>query len=1243
MIILAVAGIAAIVSTANAIGVISQIAAFGMSGTSGGQFMLPRGVAVDTGHDASEGDVYVADQNDHRIEKFDAAGDFLLMFGREVNETKVDEREAGNATISAAEEDICSAQSGDKCKAGVEGTAGEGQFGTLGRGGAAVDPTTGDVYAADGNHHRIQKFTPEGRFELMFGSEVNKHGGDVCKVGEECQAGAEASTASEEEEGKFHAWPVGSSLVTVSTTGTVYVGGNERVQEFDSEGKYEGQIALTGIGTVTALALNGSGDIYVASNGMAGVKEYTGAGTELSVLDGSSTAVGAVATDSVNGRIVVVDNSPSTHLIEYEANGNFVAESLGGLLEASSGLAVSAGGTIYASDSVNSESGNKVVMFGAAPEKGVPPPAVETSGPLLQDGIDSARVDTRINPHFLKGSYFVEYGPSQAYGTSSPDFEVTGGVTNTPQDASVLLENLVPETEYHYRFVAQTSSGTTKSADSTFMTDPIGNVALPDGRIYEQVTPAVKNGNFFDPLSGFMMGVAEAGGDAVLYPMSGAVGDANSGIVGEFVSRHLPGGGWTTTQATSRPDGEVTLKAAPSFMLPSADFAGVLFGDEQPFASEESAGLRDAAEFANIFVTESVGYKPPETARWITAPQISNPVPMPGVAPGASVGNSQNYVVAGASPSLGKVYFAYAGTLLPEDVGRAAHVGSGLSSGLGAPTSAVHPWPWGFYEWDEGALREAGTLPDGELSAFGAIPAALGMGQFTSSRADNFQAGAFDNVVSADGSRSFFVSPDPLASTVTDPEACAREPVADCTSEAPQLYVRELTEDGTARVALVSQSQLPGSEGIPSDNGVASIENVTYGGRQPGGATYAFASPDGSQVFFASVSRLTVAAPENDALKEYDYNVETGAITYLPGVEGSINVVGKHGQTFMFVTTKEEPWLVNGEPWKLKVWQAGPNGGTVTSVATLPEAIEANLESKVVVAHLEPDVRSAHVSTSESVFVFSTNAPIEGFNDQGLAGRAGLITGSSGLQVYRFDSAETKALNCLSCPPRGVPSVGDAYMSYDNYEGTFEEVGHQNGAGGGDPPMTTEEARGMSANGSRVFFDTRSALVPQATNGRRDVYEWENGAVYLISSGSATTNSYYLDNSESGDDVFFATAAQLVPGDTDDVYDVYDARVPRAGDASPPAPAPCKASACQSAASNEVQLVERLSSEVAVAVDNLAVGATVKAKPKREVHHTRRLKRKRHKKAHSSRVPRGEGSKGSGHGPTGKHNGEGGR
>ena len=69
--------------------------------------------------------------------------------------------------------------------------------------------------------------------------------------------------------------------------------------------------------------------------------------------------------------------------------------------------------------------------------------------------------------------------------------------------------------------------------------------------------------------------------------------------------------------------------------------------------------------------------------------------------------------------------------------------------------------------------------------------------------------------------------------------------------------------------------------------------------------------------------------------------------------------------------------------------------------------------------------------------------------------------------------------------------------------------------------------------------------------------------MYLLSSGTSPDPSFYLDNDESGENVFFTTRAGLVKGDTDESFDVYDARV--GGGFPEPAPATGCAETCRSA------------------------------------------------------------------------------
>ena len=94
-------------------------------------------------------------------------------------------------------------------------------------------------------------------------------------------------------------------------------------------------------------------------------------------------------------------------------------------------------------------------------------------------------------------------------------------------------------------------------------------------------------------------------------------------------------------------------------------------------------------------------------------------------------------------------------------------------------------------------------------------------------------------------------------------------------------------------------------------------------------------------------------------------------------------------------------------------------------------------------------------------------------------------------------------------------------------------------------------------NKGQLFFNSSVSLVSSDANrGGVDVYEFEpldegtcanantsNGCVSLISNGQSEEESVFLDASENGNDVFFITAAKLVPQDPDTAEDVYDARV----------------------------------------------------------------------------------------------------
>jgi hypothetical protein len=86
----------------------------------------------------------------------------------------------------------------------------------------------------------------------------------------------------------------------------------------------------------------------------------------------------------------------------------------------------------------------------------------------------------------------------------------------------------------------------------------------------------------------------------------------------------------------------------------------------------------------------------------------------------------------------------------------------------------------------------------------------------------------------------------------------------------------------------------------------------------------------------------------------------------------------------------------------------------------------------------------------------------------------------------------------------------------------------------------------------------------------------------------------------------------LLPGDTDETYDVYDARIPRPGDDLPPVAVPCKDSVCQGPPSVP-QLLAPPASETFNGAGNLAAPVAVK-QPAKQIHEKKKKRKKRKKK-----------------------------
>jgi sugar lactone lactonase YvrE len=116
------------------------VAMAGSSGTDGGQFSAPAGLVTDT-HE----NLWVVDSRNNRVQEVSKTGKFVQTFGWGVKDGK---------------EELETCISGEACRAGLGG-AGKGQFNSGWEGGAAgIAFENEDLWVVDGNH-RVEGFKPE--------------------------------------------------------------------------------------------------------------------------------------------------------------------------------------------------------------------------------------------------------------------------------------------------------------------------------------------------------------------------------------------------------------------------------------------------------------------------------------------------------------------------------------------------------------------------------------------------------------------------------------------------------------------------------------------------------------------------------------------------------------------------------------------------------------------------------------------------------------------------------------------------------------------------------------------------------------------------------------------------------------------------------------------------------------------------------------------------------------------------
>jgi tripartite motif-containing protein 71 len=235
-----------------------------MPGSGDGEFNRPHGVATDL-----NGNVYVADTSNHRIQKFTSSGRLLMKWGRnggdgsagigdgefnDVRDVAVDAA-GGVYTIEEANHRAQKFTATGRFVArwgrnGGDGSAGAGSGEFDQPRGVGVD-LAGGVYVVEKRNHRVQRFTSSGAFVTKWGKGGGAGGGD------------EAIGSGD---GEFNL----PYDVTVDPRGDVYVAdtSNVRVQKFTRLGRFLMKFGRPGFGNGEfhepyGVAADCRGNVYV--------------------------------------------------------------------------------------------------------------------------------------------------------------------------------------------------------------------------------------------------------------------------------------------------------------------------------------------------------------------------------------------------------------------------------------------------------------------------------------------------------------------------------------------------------------------------------------------------------------------------------------------------------------------------------------------------------------------------------------------------------------------------------------------------------------------------------------------------------------------------------------------------------------------------------------------------------------------------------------------------------------------
>jgi hypothetical protein len=380
-----------------------------------------------------------------------------------------------------------------------------------------------------------------------------------------------------------------------------------------------------------------------------------------------------------------------------------------------------------------------------------------------------------------------------------------------------------------------------------------------------------------------------------------------------------------------------------------------------------------------------------------------------------------------------------------------------------------------------------------------------------------------------------------------------------------------------AKLSASASSGCPGQDNLyewSTGGGALKVLNASPGAALAAQGAGAI-SADGARVYLYEAGNLFVR--DGATLKQADAGAGGGGTFQLASADGSLAYFSKAGDLYRYDATANAATKLTSTADVQGVLGAAADGSSLYYLrpSGLYRCANANSAatngcdgaSKIAAAadasNYPPATGASRISSDGAKLLFSSTASLEDHAGE-TYDNTDLISGQPDAELYLYEAGV--GLTCVSCNPTNGRPIGPSSIP-----GAI--------ANGSDAKATISyKPRALSADGRRVFFDSRDALALTDTNtegsggrGIADVYQWEasgegscariGGCASLLSSGRDAKPSSFADASADGSDAFFLTARSLV-GQDPGAVDLYDARIGGGfGEASEPIP--CDGDACQ--------------------------------------------------------------------------------